>query len=646
MSYKIRPLIGNLNSKDRETVIFAAKELQKYLTLVSDNDFSVIPTEKRDENETGAVYLGINLSKAILSVENADLDDAILIDVNNFTGVITGTNARSVLIAAYRYLKELGFAFIRPGKGGEHYPEELNLKAVSVNEKASYRHRSICIEGSVFQKNLTDIIDWLPKAAMNGYFVQFKLPKVFFDRWYLEDTPYRDKEMLSYDDIKAMVELGEEEMKKRSLMYHTMGHGWTCQAFGVDGISWEEGDEPDPKYNELIALVNGERKLWKNGPLITNLCYSNPKAKQRITDDVLNYCKENPDVSYVHFWLSDGTNNFCECDNCRGTRPSDFYVQLLNEIDEKLTKANLNTKIVFLIYVDLLWKPVCEKLKNSDRFVMMFAPISRSYSKPFDPDSTAQIRPFELNKLEFPADIGENIAYLKDWQQDFKCDSFDFDYHFMWEHYFDFAQYRLAEVLYQDIKNLEPLGLNGLVSCQIQRAFLPTSLCMNVMADTLWNKEVDFDALSDNVLKTEFGDKYAGVKKYLSDLSKYGAVKFVNVREHDDIVTDKNVSDLTTAIQTIDNFMPVIEAEKANSGKQSAWEKLEFHAELYRTMLEYYLEAAKGNGFGDYDHIKDMALKNELRFKDEFDAQYFLQTFGNHVVKRLRSTMPKEFVNV
>ncbi len=635
MGYMIRPIIAGCDQKGRETVIFAARELQKYLSAVSGGDFSIIPTANFDKLNKNTVYMGVDLSDTLPKVENPELDDAIQIDVKEFTGVITGTNARSVLIATYRYLKELGFAFIRPGLDGEYYPETLEWKNVSVCEKASYRHRTVCMEGSVLQKTVTDMIDWLPKAAMNGYYVQFQLPREFFDRWYSEDTPYREKETLSDDDIRAMVSLGEEEIKKRSLLYHGVGHGWTSQAFGIDGSSWSVHEEPEPEYRDVVAMINGERKLWNGVPINTNLCYSNPKARNRVTDNVVQYCLDHPELSYVHFWLGDGMNNNCECENCRGKRTSDYYVQMLNELDEKLTKAKLNTRIVFLIYFDLLWKPLYERLSNSDRFVLMFAPISRSYSASYDPNATGEMRPYELNQLKFPKNVGENLAYLRDWQQDFKCDGFDYDYYFMWDHYFDFAQYRHAQIICEDIKNLEAIGLNGLVSCQIQRAFLPSSLNMNVMAETLWNKTVDFDTVSDRVMKTEFGENYGKVQQYLSSLSQYGCAKAL--RGEEEVVTEKTVNDLTLAIQIIDEFKPVIEKELEETEHRSAWEKLEFHATLYRMMLEVYLTAAKGNLDDNLEHIKEFVLKNELRFKDEFDAMYFLKTFIGSIVGNLKN---------
>ena len=74
-------------------------------------------------------------------------------------------------------------------------------------------------------------------------------------------------------------------------------------------------------------------------------------------DLVVKYAKSNPAVDYLHVWLADEYNNVCECEGCRQTTPSDQYVSLLNEIDRRLTAEKLPTRIVFLLYQELLWPP-------------------------------------------------------------------------------------------------------------------------------------------------------------------------------------------------------------------------------------------------------------------------------------------------
>ena len=53
-------------------------------------------------------------------------------------------------------------------------------------------------------------------------------------------------------------------------------------------------------------------------------------------------------------------------------------------------------------------------------------------------------------------------AYVQKWQQQFIGDSFDYDYHMLWDWNFDLGGYRSAEVLFHDMKDLHRFGINGI----------------------------------------------------------------------------------------------------------------------------------------------------------------------------------------
>ena len=220
--WKIKVVTEGVSEKDCATLCFAGQELRKYFSQATDE--MIILGDGQAEEE-GVILLGIGLRNELHAVESPELDDAILIDVKEKTGVITGVNARSVLIAVYRYLTELGYVFIRPGKNGEKAPKSLPEKDVFVNEKPSYRHRAVCIEGSVMYDSIEDMVDWLPKVGMNGYYTQFFTPLIFFQRWYAHkgyefSNRYLKGEPLSPDDVNGMVRMLEREIEKRGLLYY------------------------------------------------------------------------------------------------------------------------------------------------------------------------------------------------------------------------------------------------------------------------------------------------------------------------------------------------------------------------------------------------------------------------------------------
>ena len=533
--------------------------------------------EARDPKLQNVLWIGLDGSLAYAE------DDEISIDIKNGAGIITGSNARSVLIAVYRALYELGCRFVRPGKDGEILPEQTVTKEelnIQLRQKPSYRHRAVCIEGSNDYQHVADMIDWLPKIGMNGYFVQFHTPYYFFNNWYSHDlNPTWEGETLSQEDVFHIWKRLEEEIAKRGLMYHAVGHGWTCEPFGIPGGGWDKQTEQIPEHTkQYLAQVNGERELYDGVALDTNLCYSNPKARDIVTDAIVNYCKENPAVGYLHFWLADMANNHCECEKCKDIRPADFYVMMLNELDEKLTAAGITTKIVFLVYLDLLWEPEFARIKNQDRFVLMFAPITRTYTNALtDETGNAEditLAPYIRNKVVMPSSVAENVARLIKWQEQFSGDSFDYDYHLMWDHLRDPGYYECARILHKDMVNLDKIGLNGMVSCQNQRVFFPTGLPMYAMARGLWDKHSDFEQIAKEYYRAAFGKDAQAVEDYMRTLSSLFHPPYL-----------RGELPQTDAALAADfaQIIPVVEAFKTayiepNKNKDLSWKYLSYHA--------------------------------------------------------------------
>jgi hypothetical protein len=288
-----------------------------------------------------------------------------------------------------------------------------------------------------------------------------------------------------------------------------------------------------------------------------------------IVESIVDYLKIHKNIDVLHFWLADGTNNQCECENCRDTRPSDFYIKMLNKLDKRLTDEGIDTKIVFLIYVDLFWPPEKEKIENTDRFIMMFAPFDRVYNKSFvTNEGRVPISPYRRNDIDRPSSIPENLAYLFSWQDMFKGDSFDFDYHYMWAHLFEPGYFGISRVLYEDIKNLKNIGMNGYISCQLQRAFIPTGLGMYVMSSTLWDDTLEFEEIADEYFSASFGENGSECSNYLQNLSKMFYPTYINDKIED--IDQKEAARFETVKKYIDEFRPFIE-KHLNSG-EVCWE--------------------------------------------------------------------------
>ena len=621
-------------------ISYAAEELKRCLEIMDPSQPVLLltyPTYRSDLKE--ALWVGMDpaFAGAVPEVPVAELDDAIAIEVEGGCGFITGANPRAVLIAVYRYLRALGAAWVRPGRDGEVLPScDVRRRTVSIRETPSCRHRGICIEGSVSLEHVCEIIDWMPRVGLNAYFNQFMIPATFYERWYEHYlnptlTPYQ----VDHADIEGIRDSTVLEIKRRGLLYHATGHGWTCEPFGISGTGWDaDREHPVPEESRpFLALVNGKRELSGNIPLNTNLCYSNPEVRERMSDAVVNYCLERPEVDYIHVWLADGFNNHCECENCVTKRPADWYIDILNLIDQKMTAKGLKTRVVFLMYFDLYWPPVESKLDNPDRFVLMFAPITRTYSKSLgkagdlDPK---KLPAYQRNQNQMPRSVEENLCWLRQWQQFFPGDCFDYDYHYMWDHLRDTAHMSMNQVLFEDMKSMDKLGMNGMISCQNQRVWMPSGFGMAAMAAALWDRNTDYQQMADEYFAAAFGPDGSLVKDYLEELSRLMTPAYFR-REMGDVSPEaaenfQQVPCLTgefvsVILDNLDRPLP--------KAQHQSWVYLDFHrrfTELLAATAQLLAQGNREEALNRFQRVCRYLQDHELEIADVFDVYEFQAT--------------------
>jgi len=559
-------------------------------------------------------------------------DDAVAFDVQRGHGLIGGVNPRSVLLGIYRFLTACGCRWPRPAPDAEQIPAralwDLTARA---SETPSYRHRAICIEGAVSYRNVADMIDWAPKVGFNGYFTQFRESYIFFERWYgHRDNPLLAPEPFDLERARSFMDHLRGEIAVRGLLYHAVGHGWTCEPLGIPGLGWDtDVYTVEPEMRELLAEVDGERQIWRGVPLNTNLCYSNPRARALVVQSIVDYLEAHPNVDLLHFWLADGSNNHCECENCREIRPSDYYVRMLNELDALLTKRGIDTRIVFLIYVDLLWPPQSERLANPDRFVLMFAPITRSYREPFPSQPTSdELPPYRRNALTFPSDPAQNVAHLRAWQRLFDGDSFAFEYHLWRAHYADPGQLTISRVLWEDLRTLQDLGLNGYVSCQVQRAFFPTGLPMYVLARTLWDRDAKLETIQDEYLAT-LGEEGGLALEYLRRISTL----FEDLGNLDALTTldPRREAVLAQVEAIVEGFGPTISRNLAHPdpGVAQSWLYLRHHCALLRGLVGTIRARASGQQLDArraWQRLERYLQRHESTLQPVLDVWAYLHT--------------------
>lgn len=565
--YSINKITSN------STVDFAAEELKKYLRMMMPRCGEI--SVKYDPSATDGFRLGL-MSDFGLDTSEADdvtLDDIIHIDTDECGGIIAGSNYRSVLLAVYRYLTINGCRWLFPGVDGEFIPMK-NIEPTKYHKMADCRYRGQCNEGAESQALMLEEIDFTPKIGMNIFMIEFDIPKIYYDRYYDHpfNSEYREPEPINANIILQWKRQCEAELSKRGLQFHDMGHGWTAEPFGIDTTDgWVAGTgEIPPESKDFVAMMNGERRLYLNTGLDTNFCMSNPEARKKVVMSVCDYAELSSNVDYLHVWLADGSNNHCECPECQKKLPSDFYVMLMNEIDEELTKRGLATRIVFICYVDTTWPPEEIFIKNPDRFSLLVAAISRDYSKKVDPEidfDSIELRPFRRNHNVLPKTVNEYIKYGNIWRERNRVPSFVYEYHFWWPQFHDLGLFDFAKLINDDVVGYYKNGFRGIVEDGSQRSFFPNGLCFHTYASTLFDTETDFEKLKEDILSHTYGDDWKVIEKMFSELGDAVDYRYLmgslaaeggNSKYYNPAIT----KDISRVPEIIEKYLPFVQEHK------------------------------------------------------------------------------------
>lgn len=519
-----------------ETVDFAAHELKKYLRMMTPDGGDVRigfdPSAKTGFRLGLMRDLGLDLSDA----RDTALDDILYIDADGEGGVIAGSNPRSVLVAVYEFLRQNGCRWLFPGVDGEYIPLK-SPEAVRYRHKASCRFRGPCIEGAVSQEILLDTVDFLPKVGMNAFQMQFLIPTAFYKRYYNHDrNGTRSPEPVTTEQMLQWKTACESEMAKRGIQFHDVGHGWTAAPFGVDtSHSWERIDSSDlpEDARKYLALFGGKRDLYQGIALNTQFCMSSPAARHKVAEYIAEYALVHSNVDYIHVWLADDSNNHCECEECAKKTVSDWYMLLLNEIDAALAAKKLATRIVFIQYNETTWAPLVERIKNPDRFAMMLAPISRSYTRTLT-DKTPALRPFLRNQCRMTEDLDEFMAYYRDWRRTWKGAAFAFEYHFWRHQMLEPSGLLLARRIFCDVEAYKANGVDGIIACGSQRSYFPTGFAYYVFARKQFDLSLSFEELVEDYFSHAFGERWQEFVAYLSEVSTLFGDRYLEREESKD----------------------------------------------------------------------------------------------------------------
>ena len=575
---------------------FAAEELRRYLRMMMPEAGHI--TVSYDPAATAGLRVGLlsDLGLPDGDVADAKMDEILYADTDGVSGVIAGNNPRAVLLAVYEYLRREGCRWLFPGVDGEYIPDREALAPVSFRKKPSCRYRAFANAAATSQEATLAMIDFLPKIGMNTFMFEFRIPTHYTDSYYnhLHNQKNRPPEPVTPRQILAWKRSAESEVDRRGLLFHDVGHGFCIDAFGIDScLSWYESDErhiPDGA-RQYLAEVGGHRGFFKGVPINTNFCMSNPTARKTVARCVADYAENHENVDLLHVWLADGINNHCECEECKKKIPTDFYIDMLNDIDEEMSARHIPTKVVFLAYVDIVWAPESAALRNPDRFVFMLAPFTRRYYDSIPKDGIkVKNPPYVRNKIYLPKTLEEYLAFYHDWRKMFGGPAFAFEYHFCWVQFRDFTKLHAARVIYDEVHLYKSMGLDGIVEDGDLRPFLPNGIQLYTLARSLFDTETPFDEIVTDYFSHLYGEDHPRFSAFLERIGEVFDWKYFSELASADPRVGKFYS--PAVAERLAAVAPLIEAGRALV-------KEHFNSEIrIRTvavrLLSHYLDLLEG----------------------------------------------------
>ena len=520
------------------TFDFAAEELKKYLRMMmperGEIEISLDP-EAKDGFRLGLLEdFGLENE-----AKDPELDDVVHVDAGEDGGILAGSNPRSVLYAVYRFLRLNGCRWFFPGVDGEFIPHKP-VTAQKYHHMADLRYRGHTTEGSPSFQHILDYIDLFAKQELNQYGL---LGIYSYHRGYYmhgRNSDVRPPEPISAELAAQWKGRYEAELLKRGIMLVDGSHDFVPMSIGVDpadryAIRTGEKKFPEEK-RQYLAMIDGKRDLFYSSYFkakelfFTNLCMSRADWRANFVKLIADFLDKNRHLGAFTVPLADGHHNHCECPECQKGNPSDFYVMVLNDLDEELTRRGIKTKLRFSTYVDQMFPPLHEKIKNHDRFIITFPPISRSYTSSITKDTVfPKTQPYVRNKWVVPKTIESCGAYLKEWQrtQDFHGDGEIFEYHFWKPQFRDPGLEDFSRRICEDVRGLQYLGLNGSLEDGSNRNYFPHGFHCHIYAETGVNLNLDYEAEAEDYFSNLYGEDWKAVRHYLRGISDAFGEKYM-----------------------------------------------------------------------------------------------------------------------
>jgi hypothetical protein len=418
-------------------------------------------------------------------------DDAFSIDSSADGDIILeGNSDRAVLHAAYEFLTQLGCRFLAPQFDHYHGTAEvipttptLTWLVRSMHTQPVFAYRKLYVEEghSQNEKNLRQLIEWMPKAGYNVLVVPADYQgagRVKWDTWRIALTP---------------------ELQKRGIVIEVGGHGY--QNFINSDMPAPDADGKtlfDAHPDWFAIDQNGARRREHNWVLNS----ANPQAVQFMAANMLKYIQDRPEIQIFDMWPPDG-ERWDESEQGRKQGSStDRMVLLTNLVREEMVKVRPDIRLECIAYSRYVQPPVLQHLHKD--ILVDFCPSGQSFEAPFDDPSNSY-----------------NTRYsrgLAGWRQGFDGDISIYSYYrkYIWQslpvilpHYFQ-----------QDLKFFQSSRLQGISTFSEPGDWFTYELNHYMLAKIAWNPNTDVDVLIQDFCSARYGPAAKAASTVLHELEE------------------------------------------------------------------------------------------------------------------------------
>lgn len=390
---------------------FAAEKFQKYIKMIFGAEFSICTDE--EALSKNIILIGgperNNITQRYISEEDFDSTvpgpEGLFIKSYENCLILAGSSKnvneceRGTLYAVYEFLERyLGCslaAYIKEGvSGGEYVPRlgEFEIKDIFYSKPcADIPYRCAVAQysahgtGADYELDFK-FLDWLSKNRYNYIYTWNSV----------------------YEHMKGNGML--DAAIKRGILFKVGHHDAIDTLLPQKGNKYfsEHYFETHPEYYKMTEDGTRFEMINHWGQMV--LCSRNEDMINQISENLISWFSQNPQVKSFALLNKDGTAPQCCCEKCKGFSKVENYAYMINEIAKRLKKVHPDVELNMMSYTDLWEPPTNITLEKNVSVTEATWHISglRTIGKPDGTSLTGTF--FEENLLKWKA-IGANVTY-------------------------------------------------------------------------------------------------------------------------------------------------------------------------------------------------------------------------------------------